>query len=230
MTARWARMVAFGCVVAASTSEAGLLSALSKLGKAGSTASKVSKVAKMGKVAAVGKAAAGLTAAVAAERAGVVFARFGDDAAKSAAYIARGAEGELVMVTRAAGQSTHDASSLSNAVGHLGGEGAPSKVLVDMASPPSAEALATLPNDVAITLVDDATSMPVRRVEKEGVSELVVDTAEGAIDLADYLGASDSDEGDEGISWPAIGIIVVVVGGLFWRGLRSKEDDSATPA
>lgn len=63
---------------------------------------KAAKVAKLGKAATVGKAAAGMTAVVAAEHAAPLFASLGDDVARSATDLARGADGELLKVTAAA--------------------------------------------------------------------------------------------------------------------------------
>lgn len=222
----FAAVAALSFALAATSSHAGVLSLLSKAGRAGKLASGGSKLARAAKLARVGRAAAGVTALVAAERAGVAFARVGDDVARGAAYVARGASGEVVLVTKA-GQSTHTAQTLGPALAELG-EGRTVTVLLDAKALPPGDALAAIPPTANVGLVDELGTTAVRRSEAGGSRSLLVDTAEGAVDLADLasLGAESSD--DDGEDRAPLVITLLIVGGVLlgWRLLRGAREPS----
>lgn len=209
-----ARAVVVFLLLASSPAFAGLGSLLAKAGKAGSSGAKVAKAAKVGaagaKAAKLAKVGVGITGAVAAERAGFALAGLSDDAARSAAFLAKGEGGEVLMVTRAAGQSTHTPQSAAGAVDALAAEGRAPVVFLDRSAAASPELVAALPENAQLSLVEEGTAVPLRRAPGR-TRDLLVDTVDGTLDLADYLGAS-GDEEEESSS--AFFWVVLVGGGL----------------
>ena len=207
-------------VLLAAPAHAGFGSLL-KLGKLGSSAGKAGKVAKTAsvvtKTARVGRGVAMVSGAVAAERAGLVFAGLGDDAARSAGYLARTAENEFVLVTRA-GQSPVAASEVGTTVQQLSREGS-ATVYLDRSAAASEEVLAALPVDAELRLAEGGTSLPVRRQASGDGVDFVVDAASNAVDLQDYL-AGDDEEDADGPPYLVLGLVGV---GLFgWWALRRQ--------
>ncbi|HEY3452644.1 MAG TPA: hypothetical protein VGK67_40240 [Myxococcales bacterium] len=168
---------------------AGLLGGLAKLGKLGKVAKvgKAARLAKLGKVAKVGKAAAGMSAVVAAERAAPLFAGLGEDAARGATFLARGADGELLRVTKAAGAEKVSAEAL----GGLGAAGERPSVFLDLSAADAAPALAIEHPNASLALVDGEKRLSLLQKAGGEVGDLVVDTASGLVDLEDYLGGDD---------------------------------------
>lgn len=208
------------------SAHAGLWSLLGKAGKAASSAGKVgakaAKGAKVAKVAGAGKAAVGITGAVAAERAVAAMAGMGDDAARSAGYLARTAEGELVMVSKSGTQTTFAESGLAAAVDDLGGPGVPKTIYLDKSTAASTEALAALPEDTRLVLVDEGKHLPVRREPSSTAgeaAELLVDTASGAVDLSAYVEESDEDPAWLGFATKGL---MVLAGVWFLWWLKTK--------
>ncbi|MGC4114950.1 MAG: hypothetical protein QM765_10150 [Myxococcales bacterium] len=210
------------------TAHAGLLSGLAKLGKLGKAAKvvkvgKAAKAAKLASAAKVGKAAAGVTAVVAAERAAPLFANLGDDVARGATYLARGADGELLKVTKAAGAEKVSADAL----GSLGTAAERPSVFLDVSAADTAPALAMEHPNATLTLVDGEKRLPLLKKAEGEVGDLVVDTAEGLMDLSDYLGSSsDASDSDDGSFYLGLGVVAVVLVGWWWVKRRS----SAQPA
>lgn len=181
-----------------------------------SRAGKVSRLGKAGKLAAAAKATGAVTAAVAAERGGLLLAGLGDDAARSAAFLARTGEGELALVTRG-GQSTVQRGQLFGAVDELRAHGPPA-VYLDATAAADEAALRALPEDTLLYLVDDGVKLPVRSQSTGGgARRFVVETADGAVDLA---GLFHDDRDDDEL--PA-GILAAVAVALYlwWRWRRS---------
>lgn len=200
----------------------GKLGKLGKVGKAAGTAAKVGKVAKVAKVGSV--AAAGMTSAVAAERAGVLLAGLGDDAARSAAFVARSAEGEVLWATRAAGTEKLASGSVGEAVGALGRAGERPKVFLDPSMADAAPALAKEHPAVELVLADGEKALPLRQKPGGEVGDLVVDTGEKLVDLADYVGTAEPAEEGEVEGWQ-IGLgacVAAVLGYVVWKRWRDK--------
>lgn len=208
-------------VLLSTPAQAGFGSLL-KLGKLGSSAGKAGKVAKTAgvvtKTARVGRGVAMVSGAVAAERAGLVFAGLGDDAARSAGYLARTAENEFVLVTRA-GQSPVAAAEVGGSVQQLAREGS-ATVYLDKSAAVSEDVLAALPADAELRLVEGGASLPVRRQSSSDGVDFVVDVASNAVDLQDYLGGDGDEEDDDGPPYLVLGLVGV---GLFgWWALRRQ--------
>ncbi len=205
-------LIALALAVVPARADAGLVSALGKLGKLGKVA-KAAKAAKLAKAAKVGQAAAGVTAVVAAERAAPIFASLGDDVARSATYLARGADGELLRVTKAAGAESVSAEALGTG---LRAAGERPSVFLDVSAADAAPALAAEHPNAALALVDGEKRLSLLR--KEG-GDLAVETAQGLVDLEDYLEGSDEGFVDEYAGPIGVGVIVVAVA-IWWRTRR----------
>ncbi|MCP3140941.1 hypothetical protein [Pyxidicoccus xibeiensis] len=223
-----ALIVALSLAVVPLVSHAGIGSLLGKLGRVGSKGGKAvsvgAKLGKTGKAASLGKAAAGVTGLVAAERAGLAFAGLSDDAARSAAYVARTPDGELVMVTKAAGTSTHSPESLGFVAQRIAPEGTRPSIFLDRSVAQAPDELAHLPPEAELTLVEGNQRLPVRRVDKgqEDV-EFFVDTADGAIELSSYVGDGDGEDSGDSTGWLFVGCALVAAGGLVWWRRRGRE-------
>lgn len=195
---------------------------LLKLGKVGSSAGKAGRVAKTAsvvtKTARVGRGVAMVSGAVAAERAGLVFAGLGDDAARSAGYLARTADSEFVLVTRA-GQRPVAASEVGSTVQQLSREGS-ATVYLDRSAASSEEVLAALPADAELRLAEGGTSLPVRRQASGEGTDFVVDVASNAVDLQDYLGGDGEEDDADGPPYLVLGL--AGVGLLGWWALRRQ--------
>ena len=206
---------------------AGLGSLLGKLGKLGTKTGKVvGKGARVGvKGARVGRGVAAVSGVVAAERAGVVFAHLGDDAARSAGYLARTSEGELLLVTRA-GQSSPGTAGLGGAVEQLATNGQAATVYVDSSAALTDDALRALPEDTSLRLMHEGGEYSLRRQHVGDAVEFVVDTASGAIDVHDFVaGAEELDDGDgDGATTFFTVVLVLGVLAVFWvvKAVRSN--------
>ncbi len=232
-----ALIVALSLAVFPLVAHAGIGGLLGKLGRIGSKGGKAvsvgAKIGKTGKAASLGKAAAGaagVTGLVAAERAGLAFAGLSDDAARSAAYLARTPDGELVMVTKAAGTSTHSPESLRFAAQRIAPEGTRPSIFLDRSVAQAPDELVHLPPEAELTLVEGNQRLPVRRVDKgqEGF-EFVVDTADGAIELSSYVGDADGEDSGDSPVWIFVGSALVAAGGLVWWRRRSRETVPSAP-
>lgn len=199
---------------------AGAGSLLGKLGKFGSKTGKV-----VGKGARVGRGVAAVSGVVAAERAGLVFAHLGDDAARSAGYLARTPEGELLLVTRA-GQSKPGTSGLGGAVDALASEGGVATVYVDSSAALTDDALRALPEDASLRLLHEGREYSMRREAVGDAVEFVVDTASGAIDVHDFVSGGAEEVDDETDGGVTVLTVVLVLGVLavFWavKAVRSS--------
>lgn len=215
----------------AAPAHAGLGSLLAKLGKAGSSAGKVAKAGKAVSAAKVAKAGAGLagvSGAVAAERAGFALGGLADDAARSASYVARAESGEVLMITRAGGEARLTPQSTGLAVEAMAAEGAPPPtVFLDASAAASPEVVASLPARTRLVLVEEGRTLPLRRKPEGKLGDLVVDTADGAMDLGDYLGTGDDEEEGSSVFPIVLGALLVAV--IAWALLR-KKPHGPTPA
>ncbi|MDP3498940.1 MAG: hypothetical protein Q8S33_01355 [Myxococcales bacterium] len=204
------------------SSEAGILSLLSKSGRAarvGSGAVKLSRAARLARV------ATGVSTVVVAERAAASMVGLGADAAH-AGYLARGASGELVMATARTSPAVVD--DLGKVVGGLAENGVKPRVVLDPSVAATPEALAALPVDAELAVMEGAKQFPVKRVNNaDGTSSFLVDHGGDLVDLADYASqfAGDGEEEESSdieitpglISW----ILVVTVIGA-WKLLSKK--------
>jgi hypothetical protein len=230
------RAVVVSVLLVATPAFAGLGSLLAKLGKAGSSAGKVAKVggkvAKVAKVAKVGAGVAGVSSAFAAERAGFALGGLSDDAARTAAFVARGAEGEVMLVTRAGGQSVHSPSGAGAMVDAMAVDGAAPTVFLDASAASSTEVVAALPPRARLVLVEEGRTMPLARKSGGELGELVVDQAGNLVDLGDYLGVPSGEVEDEEGGFGGVLTVLVVLafigGGLLW--LLGRRTEPTAPA
>ena len=224
------RALLISMLLVATPAFAGLGGLLAKLGKAGSSAGKVAKVggkaAKLAKVAKVAKVGAGVTTAFAAERATFALGGLSDDAARGAAFVARGAEGEVMVVTRAAGQSVHSPISAGAMVDAMAAEGSAPTVFLDASAASSPEVVAALPKRANLVLVEEGRTLPLARKPDGKLGELVVDHGGDVLDLGDYLGAvnGEYEDEDEGTSWLTVLVVLAfIAGGILSLVGRSSE-------
>jgi hypothetical protein len=194
------------------SSHAGLLSLLSKAGKAGRVASTAGK---LGRAAKLAKVAAGVSTVVVAERATASMARLGSEAAH-AGYLARGAGGELVMATSHHAPVVVD--DLGKAVAGLAEGGVAPKMVLDPSIAAAPEALAALPADVELAVVEGAQQFPVKRVKQsDGTTSFLVDHGGDLVDLGDY--ASQFAQGDEESGSEPVDVFAVLVGAAMLAGI-----------
>lgn len=200
------------------SSEAGILSLLSKSGRAarvGSGAVKLSRAARLAKV------ATGVSTVVVAERAAASMVGLAGDASR-AGYLARGATGELMMATSRTAPTVVD--DLGTAVSGLGLR---PKVVLDPSVAATPEALAALPLDAELSVIEGAAHVPVKRVTNaDGTSSFLVDHGGDLVDLADYASqfAGDDEEpsSDSDTGTTVIGLIIVVTVIGAWKLLSKK--------
>ncbi|MCU0698826.1 MAG: hypothetical protein MUC96_20175 [Myxococcaceae bacterium] len=199
------------------SAQAGILSGLAKLGKAGKVASKGVKLSRGAKLA---RLAGGVSTVVVAERAA---ASLGGVAVESAGYLARSSSGELVMLTKAA-NTPMVVDDVAKAASHLGPK---PTMVIDPSVAASPDALKALPAETELFVADGARKVPVRRVEKDGLVEFVVDQGGNAVDLADYAADltadddSESSSSDESVGGLVFGgvLLAAYVG---WKVLRAR--------
>jgi hypothetical protein len=212
-------LLAVAVVGVSLSAEAGILSGLAKLGKAGKVASTGVKLSRGAKLA---KLAGGVSTVVVAERAA---ASLGGVAVESAGYLARSSSGELVMMTKAA-NAPMVVDDVAKAASHLGPR---PMMVIDPSVAASPEALRALPADAELFVADGARRVPVRRIEKDGVVEFVVDSAGTAVDLADYAADLTSDDDDAGSTTgddhpvaTAVFAGVLLAAWVGWKLLRNR--------
>lgn len=200
------------------------------VGKGAKAAGAVGKAASGGaKIGAAGKALLAGGSVLAAERAGLVFAGVGDDAARAAAYVAREPDGLLRTVVRGGGQSTGTADDAARSIGSLAAEQgrAGVDVYVDLSA---ARVPGTIPPPAPgqRLYVLDAEAKPhlVTSTKSEGGAwEHVVDVGGTSLDIADF--AAMELEGDESDAPPAwffglSGFTVLAVGGVMLHRRRKR--------
>ncbi len=194
------------------SSEAGLLSLLSKVGKAGRVASTAGKLGRASKLA---KVAAGVSTVVVAERATASMARLGAEAAH-AGYLARGSAGELVLATSHRAPVVVD--DLGKAVAGLAEGGAAPKMVLDPSIAAAPEALAALPAEVELAVVEGSQQFAVKRVKQsDGTTSFLVDHGGDLIDLGDY--ASQFAPGDDEPQTEPVDVVAVLVGAALLAGI-----------
>mgnify|MGYP000895633060 FL=1 len=207
------------------------------VGKGAKAAGAVGKAASgTAKIGAAGKALLAGGSVLAAERAGLVFAGLGDDAARAAAYVAREPDGLLRTVVRGGGQSTLPADDAARSLSTLAAE--QGRVGVDVYVDLSAARVpGTIPPPAPgqRLYVLDAEAKPhlVKSTKSEtGAWEHAVDAGGTSLDIADF--AAMELEGDESDAPPAwffglSGFAVLAVGGvmLHRRRKRAREEMEA---
>lgn len=204
------------------SSEAGVLSLLSKSGRAarvGSGAVKLSRAARLARV------ATGVSTVVVAERAAASMVHLGADASH-AAYLARGASGELMLATsRAAPVAVDD---LGRAVGGIAEAGVKPRVVLDPSVAATPEVLSSLPLDAELAVMEGNSQFAVKRVANaDGTASFLVDHGGDLVDLADYASQFAGDENEEASDSEsgAVAIMVVIVIGVMvaWKLLASRS-------
>lgn len=203
------------------SSEAGILSLLSKSGNAarvGSSAVKLSRAARLAKV------ATGVSSVVVAERAAASMVGLAGDASR-AGYLARGASGELMLATSRTAPAAVD--DLGRAVSALAEPGLKPRLVLDPSVAATPEALASLPLDAELAVVEGTKQFPVKRVNNaDGTSSFLVDHGGDLVDLADYASqfAGDDEEpsSDSDTSTTVISVLIVVSVVGVWKLLSKK--------
>ncbi len=217
-------VVLVGLVVPLS-SEAGILSLLSKSGNAarvGSGAVKLSRAARLAKV------ATGVSTVVVAERAAASMVGLAGDASR-AGYLARGASGELMLATSRTAPAVVD--DLGKAVSGLAEPGLAPRLVLDPSVAATPEALAALPLDAELAVMEGAKQFPVKRVNNaDGTSSFLVDHGGDLVDLADYASqfageATEDDEETVPYSNPVttlVGVLVILTV-IVWKLTSGKS-------
>lgn len=205
------------------SSEAGILSLLSKSGRAarvGSGAVKLSRAARLARV------ATGVSTVVVAERAAASMVGLAGDASR-AGYLARGASGELMLATSRTAPAAVD--DLGRAVSGLAEPGLTPRLVLDPSVAATPEALASLPLDAELAVMEGARQFPVKRVSKaDGTTSFFVDHGGDLVELGDYASqfAGDDDEpssdSDSDTSTTVISLIIVVSVIGVWKLLSKK--------
>jgi hypothetical protein len=208
-------LVVTAVLLVSPAADAGGLSGLARLartGKATSAAAKLSRGAKLGRL------AAGVSSALVAERAA---ASLGGLAVVGAGYLARSSRGELLLA-KATGtpQIIDDAAHVATALGPK------ATVVIDPSVASTPGVLGSLPADAELLLADGPRRLQLRRVEKNGVVDFVVEHGADAFDLADYAASlvPDDDErapGDEPLALGPVAVgALVIAAALLVRRLR----------
>jgi MYXO-CTERM domain-containing protein len=225
-----------GATSPAKASPFAILRAASKAGQVAKGAGAVGKAASgTAKIGAAGKALLAGGSVLAAERAGLVFAGLGDDAARAAAYVAREPDGLLRTVVRGGGQSTLSADDAARSIGSLAAERgrvgidvyvdlSAARVPGSIPSPGPGQRLYVLDAEAKAHLVTSTKS-------ESGAWEHVVDVGGTSLDIADFAAMELEDDGDDDAPPPWFfglsGFAALAVGGAFVHRRRKRAREEA---